>query len=38
MNIFLNAVTNCSNEELENIIKERILLLESSNSTDRKKQ
>ena len=36
MDDFLNAVINCSDEELENIIKERIFLLESSNSTDRK--
>lgn len=36
MDDFFNAVINCSNDELENIIKERIFLLESSNSTDRK--
>lgn len=37
MDDFLNMVINCSNDNLENIIKERIILLESSNTTDRKK-
>ena len=36
MDDFFNIVINCDNDDLENIIKERIFLLESSNSTDRK--
>lgn len=36
MNDFLNDIISCSDEELENIIKERLFFLESSNSTDRK--